>query len=220
MKQTIVWASGVSTTIRKHIDTYMRRYLQLPYNRDCSYDFCHDVFIKNRRSTNIPETADYLALNLYTFLASWGMVTRGNLLMNSNYKLLIDAVKVVCDVKYDWLVDVDIFAPGFNKTIFVECVIELKENLKAILGKGANNTLLSKILLVTLGCVPAYDTYVIKSLNDFGCVASFGKAGLKDILDFADVYKAEIINAMEIYRGKTIVPYSPMKYIDMALCEK
>ena len=218
----IAYEVTTATTITTNIGTYMGAYLSSSYSRNYSYDYCHDVFVKNRKSAAVPATADYLALNLYMFLASWGMTSRGKLLMRSNYKLLVDAVKIVCDEKYDWLVDVDIYAPGFNSVKYIDDVMQLKDELrKAIHKTGCSykygDTLLSKIILATLGCVPAYDQRVKKSMSALDITASFSRGGLNDLLNFANVYKSNIKAAMAKYSGKTLVPYSPMKYIDMAL---
>ena len=221
-KSPIAYTATTATIISTNIGTYMSTYLSSPYSRYRSHDYCHEVFVKYRKSVANPTTADYMALNLYMFLASWGMVSRGKLLIQNNYKLLIDAVKVVCDEKYDWLVDVDIYNPGFSKAKYLDDVMQLKEDLrKAIyktgIGYKYDDTLLSKIILATLGCVPAYDTNVKKTMRTFGITASFNENGLKDLLDFANIYKSDIMTAMATYSGKTLVPYSPMKYIDMAL---
>ena len=221
MPKKVVYSAHVAGCIGTKIGSFMGSYAASPYCRYRSYDFCHEVFVKNRKSATVPATADYMALNLYMFLASWGMVARGRLMMTRNYKSLVDVVKIVCDEKYDWLVDVDVYAPTFSCSKYIEDLMELKKRLEAVLFTGTSykygDTLLTKIILATLGCVPAYDTNVKNSMRKIGIVASFSKNGLASLLDFADTYKADFKAEMTKYHGTTLVPYSVMKYIDMAL---
>lgn len=95
---------------------------------------------------------DTLALHLYAFLASYGMVCRGNILLQHNYKFLIDVVKIVCDSKYSQLLDIHIFAPNFNECTYIELVIELKNAIVETLNIPQKSDILtSKIMFGTLG---------------------------------------------------------------------
>ena len=214
-------AATTAATIATNIGAYMSDYSSSPYSRYRSYDYCHEVFVKNRGNAANPATVDYLALNLYMFLASWGMVARGRLMMTRNYKFLVDAVKIVCDEKYDWLVDVDVYASTFNCSKYIDDLMALKQQLGSVLFQGTGykytDTLLTKILLATLGCVPAYDTNVKKAMRQIGIVASFSRGGLESLLNFAKSHQSAITAEMAKYHRTTLVPYSVMKYIDMAL---
>ena len=50
----------------------------------------------------------------------------------------------------------------------------------------ADDTLLSKIALATLGCVVCYDTKVKANLKSLGYANLFTKNGLNDLLQFAN----------------------------------
>ncbi len=205
---------------KANVRKFMDGYLNDEYSRYRSYDYCHKLFLENRDKLN-EQTIDKLALNLYTFLASWGMVCRAGILMTKDYKYLYKAVEVVCKDEYSFLIDIDIFAADFNKYKYVQTVLELRNDLdKAIFAKTDykyKNTVICKIMLATLGCIHAYDTYIVKNLRRLKYPAVLSEKGLYGILNFANYYMADIQAVQAEYEGRTLVKYSPMKYIDMAL---
>lgn len=205
---------------KANVKKFMDDYLDDEHSRYRSYDYCHKLFLENRNTLN-EHTIDNLALNLYTFLASWGMVCRKGILMKKDYKYLYNAVKVVCKDEYSWLIDIDIFAADFNKDKYVQTVLNLRDDLDKAIFTGTDykykTTVICKIMLATLGCIHAYDIYIVKNLRTLKCTAILSEKGLYDILNFANDYKADIQAVQAEYEGQTLVEYSPMKYIDMAL---
>ena len=207
-------AINIGNFIATRVDNYIAVKNSLKNSRFEAYDICHQVFVNAIKTGTFDY--DYLALHLYAFLASWGMVCRGNVLLRHNYRYLIKSVKIVCKSEYVSLLDVDIFAQSFVRQNYINLVIELKNELAKGLGISAvnNDTLLSKIMLATLGCVPAYDRMVKHTLGCFGLCKSLSKKGLKDLLDFVQKYKVQIIALQKKYSG---LNYSVMKIVDCAL---
>lgn len=229
--------------IKDEVDEFLARKSGTVYPREEAWDICHKVFAEaiGRKNKDIDgivlggkivdsivignniirggklkaEDYDYLALHLYAYLASYGMVCRRTILIRHNYRCLIDVVKIICELKYAFLLDIDIYAGIFNKYKYIDAVLELKENIEKALAPYGNvtDTLISKILLGTLACVPAYDTNLKKALKDLGYKASFDRKGLEDLLRFADYYKEDIQDAMNE------TGYPAIKIIDIALWE-
>ena len=78
------------------------------------------------------------------------------------------------------------------------------------------DTLLSKILLGTLGCVPAYDRYFIDGLKHMEIKnTTFNDASLTELFDCIDNNKTEIENAQKLILTKTGQHYPVMKVLDM-----
>jgi hypothetical protein len=113
------------------------------------------------------------------------------------------------------------------------------ENIKAILSvkdelaehyssiyftKGADkpkpisptDTLLSKIMLGVLGCVPAYDRYFIDGLKEMKMKhTGFNDASLNELFNFIEKNKTEIEQAQSLIKTQSQRHYPLMKIFDM-----
>lgn len=178
-----------------------------------AWDICNDEFGKVIKGNNAPNKYN-LALHLYAFLASYGMVCRGCQLLQHNYRYLIPVVEVLIDKKYAPLYNIDIFSSSFNSSAYIALVLELKKDLTTALGfNNVTSTLISKIMLGALGCVVGYDVNVIKTLRKkCNCTARLSAKGLSDLLALAKSYKSDIINAKNSYHA-----YSDMRILDSVL---
>ena len=86
------------------------------------------------------------------------------------------------------------------------------------------DTLIGKILLVTLGCTVAYDSHVCKALKELGVKRGFSESALEDFYDkvviggYTDV--TSLINHYSAQKSAKNYPYYPvMKLLDAALWE-
>ena len=80
---------------------------------------------------------------------------------------------------------------------------------------NVSDTLITKILLGTLGCSVAQDTYVRKGLSYYNLTQKFGKSSFLELRNFAKSNKEEIQKVLS-----TLKPlYTPMKIIDMFFFE-
>lgn len=196
------------------VNTYINNSQTNTYTRFAAYDICHKQFVTALQNNNFDY--DNLALHLYSFLASYGMVCRQSVLLQHNYTFLIDVVKIVCDKKYVSLLDIDIFAPTFQGNNYFSLVMALKSDIIETLGisKSTADTLTSKVMLATLGCVPGYDKNIKSSLKTLGLCRSFTKTGLQDLLSFAFANKN---NILQLRAQHKTLNYSDMKFLDCYL---
>ncbi len=86
--------------------------------------------------------------------------------------------------------------------------------------------LVSKILLGTLGCVPAYDTMLKRALksarDDYGLkiCSKFGKKSIESIVGFCNDMKKLLDNREKIFLENNVkIEYPLMKILDMGLWE-
>lgn len=105
----------------------------------------------------------------------------------------------------------------------VNKITKLKDELQRIIARqtGANRSipvseiLISKIVLGTLGCVPAYDRYMKAGLKAEGLRhQSFNEKSLKEIIRFGADNMAAITEMKSITR-KNGLAYPDMKILDM-----
>ena len=189
-----------------------------------SWEHCYKLFHdeRNSRSPNY----DLLSLHLAFYLASWGMYRGSSFLLQKDYKVHIPVVKELLKREYDCLFGVDcaeLNNPDIQKKlqhlyVFIsdtydvirKSIVEKKEVKNEL-----SSTLVTKVLMGTLGCVPAYDRYFIEGIK---CQrVSTGNYNIRSLLKLVHFYETNF-DKLEEARKKLKVydlPYPQMKLLDM-----
>ena len=188
-----------------------------------SWEHCYSYFIKGRSSKEIDY--DYLSLQLAFYLASWGMYRGSSFLLQKDYKVHIPVVKELLSKKYDALAGIECidFRKESNQRLLQDIDLFLEQYYDKIrrevkaqeLKNQLSFTLITKILMGTLGCVPAYDRYFIAGIKNQKVAT--GNYNLKFIMQLVDFYEKNS-DRLELVREKMEVegmPYPQMKVIDM-----
>ena len=144
------------------------------YNsRHRSWEYCRGYFW-DTYSKQKPLDKELLCLNLAFYLTSWGMYRGSSALLFNDYQVHKDIIDILLDKNYDNLWNYNPFndcqlnalnnTTIFNKNGKIWAVyneMHQKTNYpRKKSGKPeASATLISKVLLGTWGCVPAYDTF-------------------------------------------------------------
>ena len=138
-----------------------------------SWEHCYSHFIKARGSQEIDY--DYLSLQLAFYLASWGMYRGSSFLLQKDYKVHIPVVEELLSEKYDVLAGIECvsFREKSNQQLLLDINSFLGQYYDKIrrevkeqeLKNQLSFTLITKILMGTLGCVPAYDRYFIAGIK-------------------------------------------------------
>lgn len=189
-----------------------------------SWEHCYSNFINARDNKNAE--LDYLSLQLAFYLASWGMYRGSSFLLQKDYKIHIPVVKELLKEEYDPLAGIDCVELKREENQ------RLLENINAFLDEYYSNirdevknikvrnqlssTLITKILMGTLGCVPAYDRYFISGIKKQK-VAS-GNYNMKSIIQLVDFYEKNIVELENIRKDMKVngMAYPQMKILDMA----
>lgn len=160
-----------------------------------SWEHCYSHFIKARGSKEIDY--DYLSLQLAFYLASWGMYRGSSFLLQKDYKVHIPVVKGLLSNEYDALAGIECIE--FRKESNQQLLLEINSFLgqyydkirREVKGQELKNqlsfTLITKILMGTLGCVPAYDRYFIAGIKKQKVTT--GNYNLKSIMKLVDFYE-------------------------------
>lgn len=175
-----------------------------------SWEHCYNTF----DSSN---DIDYLSLNLSFYLASWGMYRGSSGLLWKDYKIHKPAIKILLN-------NYDLRITDCQNT---EKVLILKSNLfnyyssiKFINGKNKSeffvpsDTLLSKILLGSLGCIPALDRYFNLGFSN-SLVLNITAKTLSEIFTFANENSMNIRECQDYIFSIVGTNYPTMKIIDM-----
>lgn len=136
-----------------------------PNHRYLSWEYCHRIF-KQYRKERDAAAEDLLCLHLAWYLASWGML-RNSFLMQKDYKIHLEVVRLIYQPEWDDLWDMtaqQMVQPTYAKKVVQLC----KAITDTYIRCGAGNpteTLLTKVLLGTIACAPAYDRYFKAALS-------------------------------------------------------
>ena len=203
-----------------------------PHGRYRSWEHCYKVFYDARKKRRKGEELDYdnLSLHLAFYLASWGMYRGSSFLLQQDYKVHEVAVKKILNVEYDLLQGIsfaELKKDWTQKLLWGLCE-ELKEIYKRIRSKvmhrndkkrdvktDVSDVLISKILMGTLGCVPAYDRFFVNGIKTLK--VSTGNFNETSILKLVEFYKGNL-KVLESARRKLRVDglqYPQMKLLDM-----
>ena len=207
-------------SILEKIKCFVDNIAQDHLHRYRSFDYCHSSFAN---TNNI----DNQTLNLAFYLASWGMYRGSSGLLQKNHMLHYDAVKILnseyarslrCDENHE-----------VSKSDIKE-ILTLREELQDYYkgnnfikkGKERNinptDTLISKIMLGALGCVPAYDRYFLEGLKkEQFDICVFNESSLNKLFEFIDKEdnKKQILSSQEYIKSTIGYYYPVMKIIDM-----
>lgn len=165
------------------------------HHRYRSWEHCYNHF-RQRNSFRSDADFDLAALHLAFYLASWGMYRGSSFLLQKDYKVHSYVVKALLQDKYEILWDVTPESLKYEDNL-PDMVINAREEVAAVYSKnivevnGRNtevnvtDTLATKIMLGTMGCIPAYDRYFIAGLRtmNFSHI-SFNIKSIQELFEF------------------------------------
>ncbi len=198
----------------KLVNQFYQETRQDKHHRYKSWEHCFDYFGKI-------DDVDTASLHLAFYLASWGMYRGSSYLLWKDYKIFKPIVGLMKNYAH-----LRKFTLSGSESE-IEDILEIKSKLaQAIVevaglgnGKQPTDTLLSKIILGTLGCVPAYDRLVRAGLKSCGLKRfSFTKKSLLEIIEFGKEHLEDIIKIKMITKENG-VEYTDMKILDMYFWE-
>lgn len=206
------------------IRTYFNETVEDPHGRYLSWQHCYNAFTTNRGNSD-ESTLDYLSLHLAFYLASWGMYRGSSFLLQKDYKVHIPVVKIIMEERYNPLVGIT--AEELIKDENLNLLEEVSERIRKAYAEekpsfegvtnNATDTLVTKILLGTLGCVPAYDRYYVQAVKQYGISAGgYNKESVRDVAKYYLSYRDgfEAIRAELSTHG---AEYPAMKLMDMCM---
>lgn len=192
--------------------------------RSRSWEHCYRVF-RDARTDPSPDY-DYLSLHLAFYLASWGMYRGSSFLLQKDYKVLVPVVEKILKPEYDCLFGLAC-ADVRNSDVW-EQLKKLYDYIadyyfRPIRDKVAGRevttpvspVLITKILMGTLGCVPAYDRFFQDGVATYKVTTQ--EYSRNSLLKLVDFYEAHNDRLEEARRGMQYedLTYPQMKLLDM-----
>jgi len=191
-----------------------------------SWEYCYKIFNEAHKANNVDDKfIDYLWLNLAFYLASWGMYRGSSFLLQRDYKVHKPIVEELLKEKYNCLWEIK--TSDYIKKETQKTLIQLVEKMKKMYSEirlsvkkevpknKISDTLITKVLMETMGCIPAYDRYFIEGIKKYK--VALGNFNIKSILQLVHYYNDnyDIFEETRSQMNISGMEYPQMKVIDM-----
>jgi hypothetical protein len=198
-----------------------RFYQQLNCDRNhryLSWEHCYDFFSQDVRRIDL----DTACLHMAFYLASWGMYRGSSFLLWKDYLIHKEIVRLLLKHKHLRKITADYSDSDISEIILLcDCVRDLyQNNIGEVNGKVrdviVSDTLVTKIVLGALGCLPAYDRYFIGGLREAG-IQPYRPTqdGIRSLVGFYEMNRDPFNYLQRKIKTRGGSPYSAMKLIDM-----
>ena len=205
-----------------------------------SWRVCHEFYLKlfkkykGKTFNDLTENDKQLSLlNLSFYLASWGMYRGSSFVLQYDNSIFQNVVNVILNEKYSILWDLDYKTIKDNKEkvkiLLLEIGKDINKNLSEyrsfynsksyLKGKDKNEeyisqTLTTKILLGTICCIPAYDTYFSKSIS--GTFSNFyNDEKIDNLLEL--IIRNDIFSKLSESKNYPLMKIVDMAYFDIGI---
>jgi len=192
------------------------------HHRYRSWEHCYGYF-RSARPEGLVDNRDHAALQLAFYLASWGMYRGSSFLLRHTYTVHRGVIDLIAQPCFTALWEAD-FGANHNDGQFMPTIRELTDGIKkayrpfapAIGSAQPTDTLITKVVLGTFGCLPACDRYFINGLKSEG----FKYTCLNDkfvdrIRRFCRANLAELRKEQALILKTSRMRYPLMKLVDM-----
>lgn len=191
--------------------------------RSRSWEHCYRVF-RDARTDSSPD-CDYLSLHLAFYLASWGMYRGSSFLLQKDYKVLVPIVEKILKPEYDCLFGVacadlrESEVQVMLKNVYDYIAAHFRPIRDEVAGREVESpvspVLITKILMGTLGCVPAYDRFFQDGVATYKVTTQ--EYSTNSVLKLVDFYEEHNDRLEEARRRMRVgdLTYPQMKLLDM-----
>ena len=191
--------------------------------RSRSWEHCYRVF-RDARTDPSPDY-DYLSLHLAFYLASWGMYRGSSFLLQKDYKVLSPSVDEILKPEYDCLFGVACMdlrefevqgsLENLNKYIAKHFEPIRDEVAGRKVPSSVSPVLITKILMGTLGCVPAYDRFFVDGIKKYKVTTQeYSQNSLLKLVGFYEEHNDRLEEARRGFEDDGLM-YPQMKLLDM-----
>ena len=161
-------------------------------------------------------------IHLANYLASWGMYRGSGGLLQKSYQIHGEALKILMHKDYVPLIcengiemskeKIDLLMQLKNKlSSYYESIVY--EQMGSFDNISTTDTLISKILLGTFSCIPAYDQFFVEGLKMSGVGGiKFNNNGIEVLFDW---YEKNGLHKVVSCLNEGIKKYPLMKLLDM-----
>jgi len=205
-----------SSEIGARIATYFGKMSAENNHRYRSWEHCYHFFRERQRSELLCDL-DVAALQLGFYLASWGMYRGSSFLLQHDYTVHKPTVEAILSDRFAPLWEQDIGADARDDE-YAPLIFEAAQTVKASYRPigDASDTLVTKVLLGTLACLPACDRFFIAGFKHSGQPYSYlNSAFIRRMIGFCTKYLDELHYEQPSIGAASGAHYPLMKLADM-----
>lgn len=208
-------------TISKMIRAYFGN-MTGEHHRYRSWEHCYKYFHESRLRA-IAVDRDHAALQLGFYLASWGMYRGSSFLLKHTYTVHRGVIDQLVSQRFSVLWKQD-FGEGDHDAELVPVICEAIRAVRdayrpftpAVESRQASDTLVTKVILGTIGCLPACDRYFIDGFKTAKFRYSYLNAKFVErVLQFCRENVGDLRKEQERIERASGIHYPLMKLVDM-----
>jgi len=200
----------------RRIGAYFGKTAAEPNHRYRSWEHCYQFF-HSRSREEVRTALDTAALQLAFYLASWGMYRGSGFLLQRDYTIHRHTVETLLDSRFSNLWEREIGADSRDyeyAPLVLQAVSAIRDSYRPF--GEASDTLVTKVLLGTLACVPACDRFFKDGLRRSKVPYAYVNTALiKRMIEFSTEYLGELRHEQSQIRSTSGVHYPLMKLVDM-----
>lgn len=204
------WDNCYPQTPLSYLDTFFEEVKSKPFHG-------HRAWIRVYQNFQDTSVSDELCtLSLWCYLASFGMMRGSSKLSKFDASRLFSIVKILRENREFFVNEIH---ENYSEKIIINTT-KLVGLIQSDFNRGdedndisPTDTLVSKIVLASIGCIPALDRNVVKNAKEQNMfVTSLTNRGVADIYRFMQKWHQEL----SFYAAKYNIP--PARALDIALC--
>jgi hypothetical protein len=187
-----------------------------PGDRWRSWETCYGFF-RGVKPSGITAHQDHAVLQLGFYLASWGMYRGSTFLLKHSSAVHWKVVDCVASPRFAPLWERE-FGSEADDVELVPVILEARDAvIEAYKEFGQpTETLVTKVLLGTFGCLPACDQYFIAGFRNAGLgYSNLNAKVVKKLLNFSREHLTELRSEQVTIRDQRGAHYPLMKLVDM-----
>lgn len=192
------------------------------HHRYRSWEYCYGYFRSARRD-GLASDRDHAALQLAFYLASWGMYRGSSFLLQHAYTVHRRLIDLIANPRFTALWEAD-FGASETDTQFLPTIRELIDGIRQAYKPFApasgsaqpTDTLITKVVLGTFGCLPACDRYFIDGFKSQGLKYSYlNDTFVERVRGYCQANLADLRREQTNIEENGGVRYPLMKLVDM-----
>ncbi len=202
--------------IHEKISAYFGEVVGDPDHRYRSWEHCYRFF-REVKPSGIAAQRHHAALQLGFYLASWGMYRGSTFLLQHAYTVHLGVVDCLAAPRFAPLWERE-FGSEATDVELVPVILDAAEEISKAYSQFGEptETLVTKVILGTFGCLPACDQYFIAGFRGAGLGYSYLNAKfVKKLLAFCCEHLKELRREQAIIKAHSGAHYPLMKLVDM-----
>lgn len=186
------------------------------HHRYRSWEHCYGFF-RRMPPAEVAKQRDEAALQLGFYLASWGMYRGSSFLLQHAYTVHLGAVDRLVAPQCLPLWEKEFGAEPVDVSLVATVLATIQEVREAYSPFGQpTDTLVTKVILGTIGCLPACDRYFIEGFKSRGFSYSYLNARfVQRLLEFCRSNQSELLAEQVRIERQSGIRYPIMKLVDM-----